>query len=362
MPNPAEKKDIKNLTHKQLQTWLEEHKIRSFRSIQILKWIYQRQAEHFNEMTDVRKQLQKLLAEHFYIGRLQKIKEETSSDGSRKFLFELQDKNRIETVLIQERNYYTLCISSQVGCAQGCLFCLTARDGFIRNLTANEIICQVRDIQKNMTGSQKLRNLVFMGMGEPLANFSNISQAIDVITNMPWGLKFSNRRITVSTAGLVSKMDELGQAHDVNLAVSLNAVDNSTRTRLMPINRKYPIETLLEACLRYPLSTRRKITFEYILIKGINDSQAEAEHLAFLLRPLKAKINLIPYNEHQASDFTRPSEAVIEAFRDTLIQKGFILRTPRGRMLSVRAFEYLGIPKPASFNMPVLPFGMDEDG
>lgn len=336
MTNPAEKKDIKNLTHEQLQTWLEDHKIRSFRSIQILKWVYQRQAEHFNEMTDVAKKLQKLLTDHFYIGRLQKIKEETSSDGSRKFLFQLQDKNRIETVLIQEKNYYTLCLSSQVGCAQGCLFCLTAQDGFIRNLTANEIICQVRDIQKKLTRSQKLSNLVFMGMGEPLANLSNISQAIDVITNSTWGLKFSNRKITVSTAGLVPKMDELGQAHDVNLAVSLNAVDNSIRTRLMPINRKYPIETLLEACLRYPLSTRRKITFEYILIKGINDSQEEADHLAFLLRPLKAKINLIPYNEHPASDFKRPSEAVIEAFRDTLMQKGYtvIIRRSKGQDIS----------------------------
>ncbi len=336
MPNPAEKKDIKNLTHKQLQTWLEDHKIRSFRSNQILKWIYQRQAEHFNEMTDVSKQLQKLLADHFYIGRLQKIKEETSSDGSRKFLFELQDKNQIETVLIPEKNYYTLCLSSQVGCAQGCLFCLTALDGFIRNLTANEIICQVRDIKKNLTSSQKLSNLVFMGMGEPLANLSNILQAIDVITNKTWGLKFSNRRITVSTAGLVLKMDELGQAHDINLAVSLNAVDNPTRTRLMPINRKYPIETLLKACLNYPLPARRKITFEYILIKDINDSQAEADHLAFLLRPLKAKINLIPFNEHPASDFKRPPETVIEAFRDTLIQKGYtvIIRRSKGRDIS----------------------------
>ncbi|MGA9178635.1 MAG: 23S rRNA (adenine(2503)-C(2))-methyltransferase RlmN, partial [Desulfobacterales bacterium] len=326
------KTDIKELTKDELILWLQSRDIKSYRANQILKWIYLRQADTFDVMTDIKKEIRNRLSQHFSIHRLEKARVETSQDGSKKYLFKLRDGKHVESVLIPEKDHYTLCISSQVGCAQGCLFCLTAKGGFIRNLTKGEIIAQVRDVAYDIGGSKRLTNIVMMGMGEPLANLSNVVGAIHIITDKDVGLGFSSRRITVSTAGLVTKLSDLGRETTVNLAISLNATENKTRDMLMPINRKYPIENLLDACARYPLMTRRKITFEYILLKGINDSEEDAKRLVRLLRPIKAKINLIPFNTYEESQFECPEESVILKFKDILSKNNYtaIIRHSKG--------------------------------
>jgi 23S rRNA (adenine2503-C2)-methyltransferase len=294
------KKNILELNRKELISWLGSRKIESYRADQILKWIYLRQADRFDLMTDIAKDIRPVLEGHFTIGRLQKEKLEISKDGSQKYLFKLEDGKRIESVLIPERDHYTLCISSQVGCAQDCRFCLTARGGFQRNLSTAEIVSQVRDIKHQMEDSMPLSNLVFMGMGEPLANYKNLVRAIGVITDSSLGLGFAGRRVTVSTAGLVSRLAALGRDTKVNLAISLNATDNDTRNRLMPINRKFPIEKLLKACQHFPLPGGRRITFEYVLLKDVNDSVEDAHRLVKLLRPNISGLMKIPF-----SDFRR---------------------------------------------------------
>ena len=328
--------DIKDLTKDALAGWFEDHGMRPFRATQVFKWLYLQQADTFEQMTDLGIGTRELLSRHFSNRRLSLKQVAVSGDGSEKYLFELRDGNLIESVLIPEKDHSTLCISSQVGCGQGCRFCLTAQSGLIRNLTAAEIISQVRDVGRITAGTRNLTNIVFMGMGEPLANYRNVVQALTVLTDSDVGLKLSSRRITVSTAGLVSQMAELGKDTQVNLAVSLNATDNDTRSRLMPINRKYPIEKLMQACTRYPLKNRKKITFEYILMKGINDTPEDARRLAGLLRPIKAKINLIPYNTYEGSPFESPDEPSISRFQDILIAGHYtvMIRRSKGRDIS----------------------------
>jgi len=338
-PIPDVHPDIKELTRSELNSWLQSRDIAPYRAGQILKWIYLRQADTFEAMTDIAKDIRILLSSAFGIRRLERVRLETSQDGSRKYLFKLHDGNYVETVLIPEKDHHTLCISSQVGCAQGCAFCLTARDGFIRNLTAGEIIAQVRDVSRDtdsINNSEQLRNIVFMGMGEPLANYRNVVAALDIIADNDSGLRFSTRRITVSTAGLVPRLADLGNNTDVRLAVSLNAADNSTRNMLMPINRKYPLEELMEACKNYDMKPRSRITFEYVLIKGINDSPDHAKRLAKLLRSVKGKVNLIPFNEHQGSSFRRPDDSVILQFREILVRNNYtvIVRHSKGQDIS----------------------------
>ncbi len=340
MTSTSKKEDIKDYSVDQLILWLQDHGIKPYRAAQILKWTYLHQADTFEIMTDISKKIRPLLSTHFSIKRLEKVDVEISGDGSRKYLFRLEDGKHSEAVLIPEKNRHTLCISTQVGCAQGCRFCLTAKGGFVRDLTMGEIIAQIRDIQNDLQNnpidSKPLINIVLMGMGEPLANYNNVIKAIDIITNSDFGLKFSNRRVTLSTAGLVPKLSDLGRDTKINLAISLNATDNRTRSMLMPVNRRYPIEQLLDACKNYPLAPRRKITFEYILIKGINDSVEDANRLVKLLRPIKSKINLIPFNEHNGSDFKRPEESVIHQFQEILHQNNYtaIIRHSKGQDIS----------------------------
>jgi 23S rRNA (adenine2503-C2)-methyltransferase len=336
MVQKPKRKDILDISKEELISWLDARGIALYRAEQILKWVYLHQADTFDVMTDVSKQIRALLSQHFIIKRLHKVHIETSKDGSQKYLFKLKDAKHMESVLIPERDHYTLCVSSQVGCAQGCQFCLTATGGFERNLAAGEIVAQVRDIQNDLDDTHRLRNIVFMGMGEPLANYHNLVGALKIITDNDYGLRFASRRVTVSTAGLVSKLPALGRDTDVNLAVSLNATDNETRNRLMPINRKYPIEMLLEACRNYRVAPGRMITFEYILIKGINDSQDDARRLAKLLRPIRSKINLIPFNAHAGCDYDRPDDAVISRFQEILIQKNYtvMIRQSKGQDIS----------------------------
>jgi 23S rRNA (adenine2503-C2)-methyltransferase len=315
------KPDIKSMNREPLVEWLAGYQVRAFRADQILKWVYMRLAQRFDQMSDISKNLQALLTEHFCIGRLPVQKILTAEDGTRKFLFGLPDGQTVETVLIPERSHYTLCVSSQVGCAQGCRFCVTGRGGLVRNLTQAEIISQAWEVRKQLPDPERLTNLVFMGMGEPLANYANLVPAIEALTSTQWGMKIANRRVTVSTAGLVRRMPDLGRATKINLAVSLNAVDDETRSRLMPINRQYPIADLIEACRQYPLPKGRKITVEYILFKDFNDSLDHARKLVKLLAPVKAKINLIPFNPYPGSEFQRPTEQRIQAFHLLLLEK-----------------------------------------
>ena len=330
------KTDLLEITREQLVSWLTDQEISAYRADQIQKWVYLRQADSFDVMTDISKDIRALLSKHFVIGRLETEMIESSRDGSRKYLFKLKDGKYIESVLIPERNHYTLCVSSQAGCAQDCRFCLTAVGGFERNLSRGEIVAQVRDIKKDLGDQKRLTNIVFMGMGEPLANYKNLVSAIGILTDNDVGLRFASRRVTVSTAGLVPKITALGRDTRVNLAVSLNATDNKTRNRLMPINRKYPLEKLMEACRQYLPAPGRRITFEYILIKGINDSVDDAERLAKLLRPIRCKVNLIPFNTYEGCDFERPAEAVIQAFYDILFAKNYtvIIRRSKGQDIS----------------------------
>ena len=336
MKRSGEKINILELSKNRFVSWLEERHIESYRAAQVLKWIYLRQVDRFDLMTDIAKDIRTLLEDHFTIDRLQIENIETSKDGSRKYLFTLKDGKCIESVLIPERDHYTLCTSSQVGCAQGCRFCLTARGGLQRNLSKAEIVSQVRDVKNVLDDSKPLSNVVFMGMGEPLANYKNLVAAIEIITDSRFGLGFAGRRVTVSTAGLVPRLASLGRDTKVNLAVSLNAADNHTRDRLMPINRKYPIEKLLEACRLFPLTGGRRITFEYVLLKNVNDSNEDARRLAKLLRPIKSKINLIPFNSHEGCPFQRPDEDAIVRFQNILIDRNYtvIIRRSKGQDIS----------------------------
>ncbi len=338
MASELKKTDIKELTQDQLAMWLEMRGLEPYRAGQILKWVYVNRVSAFDKMTNLSKKTRNLLTGHFYINCLVKKQVETSRDGSRKILFGLDDGKHIETVLIPEKSHYTLCVSTQVGCALGCRFCMTSQSGLIRNLTRGEIVSQVRDtiIDLEPVGSRRLTNIVFMGMGEPLANYENVISALETIADPEFGLQISSRKITVSTAGLVPKISDFGQDARVNLAISLNATDNKTRSLLMPVNKKHPIETLIEACRTYALKPRQRITFEYILIKGLNDSEENAKRLVNLLRPIRSKINLIPFNEHEASEFKRPKESTIDKFREILVKNNYtaIIRQSKGRDIS----------------------------
>ena len=328
--------DVKSLTEQALALWLQEHDIPSYRAGQILGWIYHRNAKTFSQMTDLSKDLRQWLSARLTISSFAPEKIETSEDGSKKYLFRLDDGHYVESVLIPEVKRWTLCISSQVGCAMRCRFCLTGSCGFVRNLEPSEIVNQVCAVRDDLLSSQSLTNIVFMGMGEPLANYDNVVHAIKTITGNN-GLQFSGRRVTLSTVGLVPAIDAFGKdVRAANLAVSLNAADNKTRNRLMPVNQTYPIEKLLSACKRFPLPPRRMITFEYVLIAGINDSPEDAIKLAKLLGPLRAKINLIPFNTFEGSDFQRPKEATILGFQKILIDKHYtvLIRRSKGQDIS----------------------------
>jgi 23S rRNA (adenine2503-C2)-methyltransferase len=317
--------NLLNYTREDLSRWLEENGVRPFRAKQVFKWLYLKLADDFDQMTDLGKDLRALLARHFYIDCLTLADRQVSADTTEKFLFCLSDGAYIESVLIPEKDHFTLCVSSQVGCAMNCRFCLTARGGWVRNLSAGEIIAQVRTVRtfladRNMD-PQTLSNIVFMGMGEPLANYGNVLQAIRVITDTDFGLKFSSRRVTVSTCGLVPEILDLGNACDVNLAVSLNATDDDTRSRLMPVNRTYPLAQLLAACKQFTMKPRNKITFEYILIKDVNDTPEHARQLVRLLTPLRAKVNLIAFNPHPGSDLKAPDPDTVKQFLQILLDK-----------------------------------------
>jgi 23S rRNA (adenine2503-C2)-methyltransferase len=346
--NSAEKTggtDLKNLTRRQLVRFAESLGQPSFRGNQIMAWLYRPGITEFAQMTDLAREFRAVLAENAEISRFTDPLVEISRDGAVKFGFRLADGKIIESVLIPEEERVTLCVSSQVGCAMGCTFCLTGQMGLARNLTAAEIVnqvCAVRDWLLEHNGA-RLTNLVFMGMGEPLANLENLLAALSILTEQQ-GLDFAARRITVSTCGLVPQMLELGRQTDVNLAVSLHAVDDETRSLLMPINRKYPIAVLLDACRKFNMKKRQRIMFEYTLLKGMNDSEAAAVKLAALLRGIPCKINLLAVNPAAGDGFRSPPRSRILRFQEILRQKGYtvFIRQSRGQDISAACGQLAG--------------------
>ncbi len=313
-----------------------------YRARQVLKWLYKGVGD-FELMTDMARPFRQELARQARISQLRLEQERHAQDGCRKFLFALKDGNLVESVLIPEEDHYTLCLSSQVGCAMGCRFCLTARRGLVRNLTAGEIVNQVLAVKPLLPPDHPLTNLVFMGMGEPLANFAALVRALTIIT-APWGLNFSPRRLTVSTVGLAPFIPRLGLQARANLTVSLNAVDNETRSRLMPVNRRYPLEEVLAACRAFPLPRHRRITFAYVLFNGINDAPAQARELARLLKGFRAKINLIAFNPHPQLPFAPPPEARVLQFQEILRQAHYpvFVRESRGQEIAAACGQLVG--------------------
>jgi 23S rRNA (adenine2503-C2)-methyltransferase len=307
-----------------------------FRARQLMRWIHQVGVDDFDAMTDIskftREELKKLAA----ISAPEVVRDSTAADGTRKWLLNVGTGNAIETVFIPERNRGTLCISSQAGCALACTFCSTGRQGFNRNLTVAEIIGQLwlanRKLGRGIEAPRPITNVVMMGMGEPLANFDNVVAALQLmLDDDAYGL--SRRRVTLSTSGLVPAIDRLRDACPVALAVSLHAPNDALRSQIVPINKKYPLKELLAACVRYlDKAPRDFITFEYVMLAGVNDSVAQAQELARLLKPVPCKINLIPFNPFEQSGYQRSDAAAVAQFRDALMQRDFtvLVRKTRG--------------------------------
>ncbi len=323
--------ELKSLNEKETVQWANALGLSSYRGTQIRRWLFKKYVLSFREMTDLPKDLREKLSYRFTLTHAEPIKVFSSNDGTKKYLFRLFDGYLIESVLIPEKDHYTLCISSQVGCAMDCKFCFTGRFGLKRNLSAAEIVDQVIQVKRQMPEPQQLTNIVFMGMGEPLANYEQVIRAIHNIVSDS-GMNFSHRKVTLSTCGLVPMIDKLGKEVNINLAISLNASSDHIRSYLMPINKKYPLQILLDACQRFPLPNRRMITFEYILINKLNDTKEDALRLCKILRHLRAKINLIPFNPHEGIDFETPPMEKILDFQKILIDNHFtaIIRKSKG--------------------------------
>jgi 23S rRNA (adenine2503-C2)-methyltransferase len=328
--------NLLGLDRTQLQAFFTALGEKPFRGLQVMQWLHQYGVSDFAGMTNLSKALRARLAESAAIVAPAVKHDQIAADGTRKWLFELADGNCIETVFIPEESRGTLCVSSQVGCSLNCTFCSTGAQGFNRDLSAAEIIGQMWMASRllGQVGGPETRvitNIVFMGMGEPLLNFDSVIAAINVLLDdVAYGL--SRRRVTVSTAGLVPLIDRLRDANPVSLAVSLHAPNDALRTELVPLNRKYPIAELLDACRRYVADEpRRKVTFEYVMLAGVNDSVAHASELVRLLRDVPAKVNLIPFNPFPHTRYQRSSSAAIDAFREVLTRADLITITRRTR-------------------------------
>ncbi len=314
--------NLKDMPLEDLEAFVAEHGKEKYRARQIMKWIYQKGAISFDEMTNLSKDFRERMKGLARISALEIADTQTSSDGTIKILFRLEDGLHIEGVLIPGRNHWTQCVSTQAGCRMGCTFCLTGLSGFKRDLLPSEIADQVTRVRFTMREGTKIGNIVLMGMGEPLANYDNTLRAIRILT-CDDGLAFSSRRITLSTCGIPPMILKLGEDVCVNLAVSLNAPDDKIRNALMPVNRKYPLAELIRACKDYPMPRRRRITFEYILIEGVNASPEDARKLVRLFRGMKCKFNLIPFNEFPGTPYRAPSRKAIEAFQKVLVDHHF---------------------------------------
>ncbi len=338
-PAPVKLVEVSSLTLEGLTRFFtEELGERSFRAGQLYRWIHQRGATSFDEMTDLSKSLRAKLKERAEIVPLVKDAEQRSVDGTIKYRWKTRDGRYIESVYMPSEDRKTLCVSTQVGCAMACSFCMTGTLGLKRNLTPGEIVAQVhavnREVRKNEGHEtyRPLSNLVFMGMGEPLHNFENLKTALSILQSVD-GPNFSHRHITVSTVGLVPMIERFGQETDVKLAISLNASTDEQRSKTMPVNRKWNIAALLDACRKFPLRQGRRITFEYVLLRDFNDSDEDAYRLIELLKDIPAKVNLIPYNENPGLGFKTTMDDRAERFRE-ILTNGHVaafIRQNRGR-------------------------------
>ena len=347
MPAPV---DLLTLSFAEMGSFLAALEWPRYRTAQVLRWLYQRRVTEVDAMTDLSKRERVQLAQRAAICSLNPTESRAAEDGTLKFIFSLTDGNSIETVVIPDQERLTLCLSTQVGCTLDCAFCLTGRMGLLRNLQPQEIVGQILAVQQYLSHSAisptrprpaktgpfspgALTNLVLMGMGEPLANPEAVEESIRRITDRRWGLGFSPRRITLSTAGLAPRLNRVADL-GINLAVSLNATTEAQRNRLMPAaNHAYSLKALLDACRKYPLKPRQRLTFEYVLLKNENDSEDDALRLAHLVRNIRCKINLIPFNEFPGSSFQRPSEDAILRFQSIVTRRGLdvFIRKSKGR-------------------------------
>jgi 23S rRNA (adenine2503-C2)-methyltransferase len=326
---------IKDFTLPELEAWVQTLGERAFRARQLYRHIYVRHISSWDQCTDLSRAFRNQMEFGSFLDSLNVARVDEAPDGTRKYLFRLRDGSYIESVLIPDESRCKLCISSQAGCALGCKFCLTGSMGFKRNLSTAEIVDQVCQVQRDTASHSRITSLVFMGMGEPLANYDAVLRAIRIITD-PNGLAFSHRRVTLSTVGLIPQLRQLGRDSLVNLAISLHATDDKLRNELMPVNRTYPLADLIQVCRDYPLPPRKRITFEYILLDGVNDSPRQARELVRMLHEVRAKVNLIPFNPHPGSPFGTPKEEKILAFQEVL-QKALltaIIRKSRGNEIS----------------------------
>lgn len=324
------RKSIKSVTLDELTAWFTGLGQGAYRSRQVMQWIYRKRVKSFEEMTDVPAAFREKLAAEFSFDEIKAVRKLGSKDTTRKFLFQLADGSFIESVLIpaspslygETSDRRTICVSTQVGCAYGCKFCASGLDGFSRNLEAGEIVDQILRVEE--LGGEKINNIVFMGMGEPLANFKNLMQAIAII-NAHWGVGLGARHITVSTSGLAPRIREFAdQPLQVRLAISLHGATDEVREQIMPVNKKYNLATLIEACEYYHRNKKQRVTFEYILIEKVNDMEEQAHALAALSKRLEAKINLIPYNKVEGLPWERPSIRRQDAFLRILRGHGVV--------------------------------------
>ncbi|PGH52726.1 23S rRNA (adenine(2503)-C(2))-methyltransferase RlmN [Azospirillum palustre] len=332
------RKNLVGLSREELEAEMLSIGLEKFRARQLWHWLYHRGSTDFAEMTTLAKPVREKLADAYIVARPTVVKDLKSADGTRKWLLRMPDGQEVESVHIPEEDRGTLCVSSQVGCTLTCRFCHTGTQRLVRNLDSAEILAQVM-LARDMLGEwpappdgRMLSNIVMMGMGEPLFNYDNVAKALKIVMDGD-GISISKRRITLSTSGVVPMMERCGQELNVNLAVSLHAVTDELRDIIMPINRKYPLRELMDACRNYPgLSNARRITFEYVMLKGINDTPADARALVKLLEGVPAKINLIPFNEWPGAPYERSTAKAIQVFGDIVNNAGYAspVRTPRG--------------------------------
>lgn len=307
-----------------LEQWAAEQGLKKYIPLQVYQWLYQKKVTSFDQMSNLSLATRQLLEKNFSIGRLGiDSRRHSQVDGSTKFLFRLADGQAIESVLMPQKNRLTLCLSSQVGCAMGCRFCKTAEMKLVRNLSQGEIVGQILEIQRELPPDSRITNIVMMGMGEPLHNYETVIAALKIMTD-PQGLALSQRKITVSTVGLAPQIEQFGKEIGVKLALSLNATTEEGRRQLMPITQKYSLNQVIEACKKYARTRPKyRVTFEYVMLAGINDSLEDAHRLAQIGSQVPCKINLIPYNEYPGSPYQRPSEEKIQKFFHYLADRHF---------------------------------------
>lgn len=350
VPVNPERTNLLGFDRKGLEAFFVALGEKPFRATQLLKWLYQEDVTDFEQMTNLSKSLRTYLAEHCCITPPVIAVEQNASDGTRKWALQMSCGNRVETVFIPEENRGTLCVSSQVGCALACSFCSTAQQGFNRNLSTAEIVGQLYVAQRQLGHTQRITNVVLMGMGEPLLNFDNVVAAVNLMMDdFAYGL--SKRRVTISTSGVVPAMYRLASECDVSLAVSLHAPRDELRDQLVPINQKYPLAELMAACKEYvQTAPRRFITFEYVMLAGVNDTPADAKALVQLLQDVPSKMNLIPFNPFPNTHYQCSSASAIERFKTILHHAGLVttVRKTRGEDIDAACGQLVGQVKDKS--------------